>query len=462
MLSHSKFIKSIDEHLRIYEKTSTQDELKLDTEKSFKTKTQSKIAIKMAELGQIQSKSKDSLPLDIQSMIDARDESLKTFENALSKTELTISGLYAEVDQKKTQLEALAKSVDAALKNNEEYVKLAEKKESIETEIAEKSMMESQLSNEFEGKLLAYENSNVYQYLKAQKEGGRSNKVSKYFHDMISSWTDFEKNYINEHLLKDALIAIEKVKSERKDALVELNASIKKLKLTFIKALKFDDLSAEIISMEKNIDHEKSKANICRNNIRLITENRDDAYADITNKITKSLKLKTISELEEMAKKTITEQDDAIVSEIKVLFNQLRDSETKIYELERIFSNSNKAFLKAQEFKKKMKSISSDDYEFKKSLDINNVMSQYMADDISLKEATSYVMSKREEVSRDDNSYFDNSYSSSRSSGSSSSPSFTYFDLGGSSSSDSYSSSDSSSSYSSSSSSDSFSTSDSF
>ncbi|KIU53651.1 hypothetical protein QV12_04580 [Pseudomonas putida] len=294
-------------------------------------------------------------------------------------------------------------------------------------------------------KLPMFDRNPIYHFLRDRDFGTeqyRLGRISRWLDGWLARQVDYNGNRSNELNLLNMQQRNEALQLERDAHIAALEQSTGQQLADAQQQAGMEPLREAHKALYKQTVASKQQANDIHAQLTAFTHNQDPHYLRARQWLTDQLQAKSIEQLLEQVKKTPDTADDQIALQLQRLYPQVDGVERALAEARQTHGLAQQSYDRAKELERALRTdfFRDDGYQYKATLGIERLLSDYMTRDVTLSYLVGTIREHRELVPRvavERSSYSSSSSGSSWSSSSSSNSSSSSSSSGGFSSSDS-------------------------
>lgn len=401
----SDMIDAVRGNTRKYEQGLRKAQERLSASGEHSLRLQHAISAALGKIAAIHLAGNTRLDADIQRQLELRRDEEESLRNQLANVEEQIAKTICALKSSDEDIRVTRAALLAQLRQNADYLQLEARHAAAVTELANAQARYEEIRAECEGKLAQFEENRLYTYLRSVGYGEDTYRRSTIFRAMdrwIANLCNFATNRPNERLLRAMRQSNEESHTCLATAVGNLSAQIDSLTKAAEERSPLPKLNANRTFNTKLLSADKQRANAIHEDLAKFAEKTDARYVRAKELLAGRLQESSLDNLMSMARQTANPDDDAIVDEIARLRAELaavRD-EYRICKEEHTRAQDDYDRAKELERSLRTKRYVNDDYQYDRSLNLDSLLTGFMAGNLSATQVTRTVESSQVEVPR--------------------------------------------------------------
>lgn len=347
---------------------------------------------------------------DLQPILAARKAAEKELREQLANQESAIAEEVARIQVARGEIDAIIERVRADLASQSAYAGAFERYKAAADSLQMAEQGYAEIARECEEKLPAFEQDNRYLYLRRSGFGTDVYRRRGLFR-VLDRWVARQCNYLENRASEQALISMREANETRFASLTadhdEAKAVVRGM---FQKALEDAGVPGLEARLEGNQDVLKAKkadASRLQRLLQAFAAKADARYQDAVKLLSDTLGRHDAGELQGMAEATQDKADDDAAREIETIQLRLNQVRASIPRLRLEVEEAEASYDRAKRLERELDDArySSSRYMYRSGLDLQDLLTGYMAGALSQRDVVSEVDSHRERVYTPEPSY---------------------------------------------------------
>ena len=274
----------------------------------------------------------------LEEMIEDSNTQRKKYQDKITE----IAPKYDELTAKKTEVQG---KINQELYQNASYVELIKNAKFTEERLKQDARRADAFEEEASKKLVAYESNNLFMYLVNRNFGTseqKGNNLIKKLDSFVAKVVNFNDNKKNYDFLKAMPEKIQEEIAREQEKANNLKEQGQKLEKEVSEKYNIKAIVAESNLVEKTrndlraaIENADNTASKYKTEIAKLDDKKGEYHSEAIKKLKDYLASESLSNLKEIARKTPTKEDDALVDRLEEITNQLETEKDRVNELKK-------------------------------------------------------------------------------------------------------------------------------
>ncbi|RJX82258.1 hypothetical protein [Pseudomonas sp. LS-2] len=404
-MKSSRMITAVGENSRVYEGQMRSKQRELSNAHEAELRLQYELTASFQQLAGVQLQDGGKLPLEVQEHLSNRAKAELDLRRQLADTEGKISQhIDSEVDLQQ-QLDSMLSTVSSTLNADESYAGWAAKLAVASQAVQAAKSAYLEIKTECSEKLKAFDASMLYRYLTGAGYGSAAYQRMRLLWSIdrwIARLCSFSRN-------RDAELTLLAMQQENEGSFKELECTrqlihteLGKLYDAALAKAGVPVLKDRLAQVRIALEASKSFANELHLELQDFASKKDPHFARATSLLTDQLSAMSLERLEQMASLTATKTDDDLVRLVASQRDEFEAVKRHIRTLSDECRTAERAYERAKSLERDLRSSSytGSGYTYASGLNLDSLLTGYMAGSLSQSQVTSQVSRYREETPR--------------------------------------------------------------
>lgn len=340
---------------------------------------------------------------ELQAILSVRHAEEKNLRAQLATEEASIAEALDHIQVARGGIDSATEAVREALSEKTEYVEAFSRYQVAGSSLASARPAYEEIARECEEKLPAFEQDRLYVYLRGIGFGTDQYRRGN-LRRTIDRWVAGLCNYMENRASETALLAMREVNAasfarlERQ--LEEAQAFTQSLINAALEQAGVSKMEAQLAEAEADLKVKKSRASQLQDSLLEFSRKADRHYQDAMDKLSATLGDCAVADLHRMANITSDESDNDAASDIEKIQARLTQLKGSIPRLRAEADEARSSYDRAKRLERELRDsrYSSSTYQYRGGLDLQDLLTGYMAGALSQRDVVSEVEDYRELV----------------------------------------------------------------